>query len=549
MANNYAAREDGCFRVICTVPDINITPVGCAKIPIPYFITTTLGKANKASQNVMIERHAAFIFSSDTISTTGAAPGVDKGIKSGTVNAKAQPKDKSSTFYINGQNVIRVHDLFYMNNKNTLGILVNSIPVPVGHITDEGTLPPPPPEELGFFESAWEWTKDTANAALVTAVEIDEKYKIVARAEGAGMVVVGTLEMAAGVVLVAAPEPTMVTKVAGAGTIVLGADTGSSGISQVWTGERTSTALERTVEVGSQMIGVSPETAAYASMGVGAISKPTKIVGEVAHYGMDAAKSEVKAQAERKIQEQLGIEIPDANAGGNGKNKSKGKGQKNDNKKIGKDGAESKGSQKCQDKGEDKRKGDCAEKIINEQMKKQNFAPFDTSKLTNNQGNGFDNIGINPNGDVRMVIIETKANRSKLSKQQKLGGDVRTTKIIKEMNKALEDDGFGRYKHMMEYLDKEGMIPKSQYSSPSEFKEKLKELKKELEESNGMRFYCVCRVRLQKDKTGCYGKIDSKSQKTQGLCKASSIKCTPWVNKKTPSNNEKEKSVCKKIER
>lgn len=544
MAENYAAREDGSFRVISSLPDVNITPVGSAKVPIPYAITATLGKANNASNNVFIERHAAFIASSDTISTTGGAPGTDKGIKSGTVNDKAEPKDKSSSFFINKQQVIRVFDTFYMNSKNTLGTLVQSIPVPKDRITDDGALPPPPESEQGFFESAWEWLEDAGNQALTAAVELDDKFKVMNRVEGVGMFALGLGEMVTGAALIIVPEPTMATKVAGLGTFGLGLDTGSSGLDQVWTGERASTTLDKTVEDGAQMVGLSPEMAASAATVFAGVTKPTKIAGDLAHQGMDALKSEVKAQAA----EQLGLDAPEG-VGGKGKGKGKKQPPPKKTEKSGTDGAESKGAGKCPSKEETKRKGDCAESLINEKLKKEGFEPFDTSKLTNNQGNGFDNVGTSQGGDVRMVVIETKANQSKLNKKQKLGGESRTEDLIKEMEKATRLDGHGRYKHMMEYADKKGLIPKSKYSSPDEFKAKLKELMKELEKAKGSTFYCLCRVILKKDETGCYGEIDKKTKKKnkKSFCEATSIMCTPWFDKDTPSTDKKDEAICKRF--
>lgn len=51
----------------------------------------------------------------------------------------------------------------------------------------------------------------------------------------------GTVEMVAGGALLAVPEPTLTTKVAGVAVVAHGADQTATGFSQLWTGEETST--------------------------------------------------------------------------------------------------------------------------------------------------------------------------------------------------------------------------------------------------------------------------------------------------------------------
>ncbi|XKM13222.1 DUF4150 domain-containing protein [Orbaceae bacterium ac157xtp] len=189
MARNYAATANVNYKVIYLVPDVCLTHVGTLKVPVPYPIMANLSASNKISKNVFIESNAAFTYASNTVSTIGAAAAI-KGIKSGTINEKAEPKGKSTTFFINKQNVIRINDTFEMNNKNTLGILVQSVPIPKKHLTEGDTPNPLSKTEQDFFASLWQSIKEAKNKVLVTAIKQSDEYRIANLLNGVNIAIV-----------------------------------------------------------------------------------------------------------------------------------------------------------------------------------------------------------------------------------------------------------------------------------------------------------------------------------------------------------------------
>lgn len=140
MADNLGARKCAKQKVICDSPTRNKTPVGNSTPPIPYPIMQDLGSSSGVSGNVNYNGNPAFTIKSDTAKVTGDAAGVLKGVKSSTVSDIANAKDKSKSVFVNKKNAIRCDDKFFMNKKNTKGILVCSPPPSAPPITDKGKI-------------------------------------------------------------------------------------------------------------------------------------------------------------------------------------------------------------------------------------------------------------------------------------------------------------------------------------------------------------------------------------------------------------------------
>ncbi|MDD4950809.1 RHS repeat-associated core domain-containing protein, partial [Sulfuricurvum sp.] len=62
------------------------------------------------------------------------------GVKSGTVGAQSDPIEASPSVFVNGKAVVRVGDVQYMQNKNTVGKVTTSESGSAAHITDEGKI-------------------------------------------------------------------------------------------------------------------------------------------------------------------------------------------------------------------------------------------------------------------------------------------------------------------------------------------------------------------------------------------------------------------------
>jgi hypothetical protein len=110
------------FYCVSIVPDICLTPIGPTMVPIPYIIIGEFAEATGVSANITSNGEPVVIHASTVIpSVRGDEAGTGKGIKSGTIGGRVQAMEKSSTLSFNGERAVRVGDLVYMNDKNTIG--------------------------------------------------------------------------------------------------------------------------------------------------------------------------------------------------------------------------------------------------------------------------------------------------------------------------------------------------------------------------------------------------------------------------------------------
>lgn len=116
MAENYAARKDGTYKVVGMAPDLCFTP-GITP-PVPYPVTTTLAPSKSTVNSVNFNGHPAFVYNQSFVPTTiGDAAGRNKGVVSGTVEGDCWSIEHSPDTCIGGHPVNRVNDIFAMNGK------------------------------------------------------------------------------------------------------------------------------------------------------------------------------------------------------------------------------------------------------------------------------------------------------------------------------------------------------------------------------------------------------------------------------------------------
>lgn len=483
MAKQPGARKDSSYTVISMVPSVNKTQVGNAVVPVPYPVTIDLSNNANFSTNVNFNNNAVLRFNSDTSKVTGDEAGKLGGVKSGTTSAKAEPKDKSGSVKINGQWLIRCQDMFWMNQQNTMGRLICAPPPPQGAIQDEGKidLPDLDDAEKNWFEQAWdnatELVEDAEQAIkgrLQDAQALNEKYALVTRLEGSVQGVFGVIEIAGGVVGVIAPEP--LTTAGGVLLVANGVDNTQSGFRQVWSGKTTQSVVEAGLQKGANLVGLDPALTQLAVAGAGMLSNPSKILTK----GDDAIEavadmSEVQRKATNSKPSQS-------------------------DKQDGNDGGKVKG------KTQNLRKGNCAEHLVNTKLKEEGWNALPGSELlTNKSGHGLDHVMIQ---DGKMLIAETKANGSKLSKLQKKGGG----KYLEEQLFALEKGlkGKGRYKNL---------------KGNTEAKKAVRAMRKFIKDDKiESRHY---QLKLAEDKTKEYHPLNDKKR-----CKSKgNIIHKPWVAK------------------
>lgn len=118
MADDFIARKNGTWKIICIAPDVCKTPMGPSVVPIPYPVFANLSTSKKISGDVRANSDNVITLNKSFASTTiGDQPGVLKGVKSNTVGGKCHLDKKSDTFRVNNRYVVRHGDRAWMNGK------------------------------------------------------------------------------------------------------------------------------------------------------------------------------------------------------------------------------------------------------------------------------------------------------------------------------------------------------------------------------------------------------------------------------------------------
>lgn len=105
-------------------------------------------------------------------------------------------------------------------------------------------------------------------AAILENETIEESSTLSNRLWGAATLAGGAIELVGAGLLLLAPEPTTVTKIAGGALGVHGADTASTGLVQIASGRTRTTLTSQAVASATQALGADPSTAATVGMAV-----------------------------------------------------------------------------------------------------------------------------------------------------------------------------------------------------------------------------------------------------------------------------------------
>jgi Domain of unknown function (DUF4150) len=113
------SRDTGRGILISKVPDVCKSPV----CPIPYTIVAYQSDDANTAPTVRMTGERAHKQTSIITQCSGDEPGVGLGVKSGTVKSVCHRKTHSSHVRIEGQWATRHLDEWWMNNRNTFGVL------------------------------------------------------------------------------------------------------------------------------------------------------------------------------------------------------------------------------------------------------------------------------------------------------------------------------------------------------------------------------------------------------------------------------------------
>lgn len=116
-----AARKTKDAVIICDGPDVCLTPAGSAKVPVPYFITSTLDISDQVEPTVKFTNEEAFTFASHTPSVKGNEPGTDGGIKSGKNVSYCVPIEGVTSIKVGGHLLLRHGQKYDMNCSSARG--------------------------------------------------------------------------------------------------------------------------------------------------------------------------------------------------------------------------------------------------------------------------------------------------------------------------------------------------------------------------------------------------------------------------------------------
>ncbi len=130
MAQSAARHSGKNARIICLAPDVCLTPVGNAVVPIPYMIVSQLDWSERTVSSTQFTGQEAFTMASRTKKVTGDEPGTKGGVQSGVNKGWCRPISKKTNVFVKGAELIQNDNMYDMNcngpegQGNTVGKLV-----------------------------------------------------------------------------------------------------------------------------------------------------------------------------------------------------------------------------------------------------------------------------------------------------------------------------------------------------------------------------------------------------------------------------------------
>ena len=114
-------RDEGKARIVCLAPSVNLTPSGGAMVPVPYMIYDLCDHMDGYSTRTFYTGQRVLRFCSRTTHVHGDEAGTGGGVKSGTVGSICEPIGHAKRVRVEGSEVVRHLDRFWMEHRNTVG--------------------------------------------------------------------------------------------------------------------------------------------------------------------------------------------------------------------------------------------------------------------------------------------------------------------------------------------------------------------------------------------------------------------------------------------
>ena len=121
MAEPVAARKDGTNIIYSTGPDVCLTPMGSAMVPVAYNSIAFLDTAIRTGVQVHDNMQKDFLLNSRASTSTGHEPGTGKGIKVPGYKGMALVKQATSSGATDGYATVRDGDPGWINRPGPGG--------------------------------------------------------------------------------------------------------------------------------------------------------------------------------------------------------------------------------------------------------------------------------------------------------------------------------------------------------------------------------------------------------------------------------------------
>lgn len=121
FVNLRGAVHKGSGGMSTVFPDVCLTQIGNAVVPIPYPNTGKSSDTDKGPKSVKLDGEMPMVKGSIYTTSTGDEAGSKKGVASGTVNGECEFMMYSFDVKIEGKNACRLGDPLFHNKKNIVG--------------------------------------------------------------------------------------------------------------------------------------------------------------------------------------------------------------------------------------------------------------------------------------------------------------------------------------------------------------------------------------------------------------------------------------------
>ncbi|WP_437313169.1 DUF4150 domain-containing protein [Sorangium sp. So ce385] len=112
------ARKDSSFYAVTVAPDVCLTPVGGAMVPVPYMLYASFNGSTKCIEGVNLNGKPTYVYDHSLAPTVqGDEPGTGGGVKSGVNLGKVWAHEASKNVRADGRRIVRRGDRCWMNVK------------------------------------------------------------------------------------------------------------------------------------------------------------------------------------------------------------------------------------------------------------------------------------------------------------------------------------------------------------------------------------------------------------------------------------------------